>query len=72
MPGPRSIVRKNYSFAGGTRITDKMIGNKIGTVRRSGKTKADRESGKHARRLVNRHADPIREHGGKQFGSKKG
>lgn len=37
---------------------------------RTGKTARDKASGKHARRLVNRHADPIRESGGKQFGKK--
>lgn len=37
---------------------------------KGGKTKYDRASGKHARRLVNLHADPIREHGGKEFGRK--
>lgn len=35
-----------------------------------GKTKHDKASGKWARRLLNRHADPIRESGGKQFGKK--
>lgn len=33
-----------------------------------GKTALDHKSGKWARRLSNRHADPIRERGGKQFG----
>lgn len=33
-----------------------------------GKTARDHKSGKWARRLANRHADPIRERGGKQFG----
>lgn len=32
-----------------------------------GKTKKDHASGKWARRLRNRHADPVREKGGKQF-----
>jgi hypothetical protein len=36
--------------------------------RRIGKTEKDRRTGKWARRLTNRHTDPIREHGGKQFG----
>lgn len=36
----------------------------------NGKTKHDKESGKHARRLVNRKSDPIRNGGGKQFRSK--
>jgi hypothetical protein len=31
-----------------------------------GKTRQDHASGKHARRLTNRHADPIREGGGKE------
>lgn len=35
-----------------------------------GKTALDRISGKWARRQVNRHADPIRESGGKQFKGK--
>lgn len=38
-----------------------------GKARRIGKTEKDRRSGKWSRRLVNRHADPIRENGGKQF-----
>jgi hypothetical protein len=37
------------------------------TGQRCGKTAKDHKSGKWARRLVNRHADPIRERGGKQF-----
>lgn len=39
-----------------------------GKTVRIGKTAKDHRSGKWARRLTNRHADPIREHGGKQFG----
>lgn len=34
---------------------------------KTGKTRKDKESGKWARRLANRHRDPIREAGGKQF-----
>lgn len=37
----------------------------------NGKTKHDHQSGKHARRLVNRKSDPIRNGGGKQFRSKE-
>lgn len=50
-----------------------LAGHHCGTGRcdcnpaRTGKTKADHKSGKHARRLANRHKDPIREGGGKQF-----
>jgi hypothetical protein len=36
----------------------------------TGKTRKDHQSGKHARRLSNRHADSIREGGGKEFGGK--
>lgn len=37
---------------------------------RMGKTEHDRRSGKWTRRQVNRHADPVRESGGKQFKGK--
>jgi hypothetical protein len=36
----------------------------------NGKTKRDKESGKHSRRLLNRKSDTIRNNGGKQFASK--
>lgn len=38
---------------------------------KNGKTKTDHASGKWSRHLVNRHSDPIRERGGKQFGKVK-
>jgi hypothetical protein len=58
MPGPKSTPTLDIRFnADCTRFSG----------RRVGKTEHDRVSGKWARRLVNRHADPIRENGGKQF-----
>lgn len=41
------------------------------TGQRCGKTEKDHKSGKWLRRLANRHADPIRESGGKQFAGKR-
>jgi len=55
MPGPKS------------RPTVEVDGKTIHV----GKTAKDKRSGKWARRQVNRHADPIREGGGKQFGGKR-
>jgi hypothetical protein len=57
MPGPKSepIDFKTFSKTG------RRVGPRIG------KTALDKKTGKHARRLVNRHADPIRENGGHQF-----
>lgn len=61
MPGPKSepIDFREYS------VTGRRLGPRIG------KTALDHKSGKWARRQVNRHADPIREGGGKQFGAKR-
>ena len=54
MPGPKSRPVQTFGEGDSARKV-------------SGKTAIDHASGKHARRLSNRHADPIREGGGKQF-----
>ena len=53
MPGPKSSP---------------TLRNDNGAVVAIGKTAVDHKSGKWARRQANRHADPVRERGGKQFG----
>lgn len=62
MPGPLSIVPATPS-------TTRLPARKPDQP--SGKTRKDKASGKHTRRLLNRHSDPIRENGGKQFGKTK-
>lgn len=70
MPGPLSNPRRDATAKDNThRTTVPMVPIKHPRKpeQPSGKTKRDKESGKHTRRLLNRHSDPIRNSGGKQF-----